>query len=281
MLLRVQLGVRWSALSFLIAGIACNVAFAGSQAPAPPPRVEVPPASAAPAPTDAPRTATAEAKPRDPNAWANVDPDDDDVVGPPDVVEGCEDLLKRSGVTFRRASLATREKRTKKATFTCGAPQVVTYIKGPTGVTYNPPAVVTCAMAAALASFERIAQDEATSSFRSKVVRIDHLGTYNCRPMKARPEWVSEHAYANAIDIARFVLANGRTIDVARDFDMGDDTPASPAGMFLRTVSRRANDEDVFSHVLTRFFDELHRDHFHLDLARYRTDGTRPRHRGS
>jgi len=27
--------------------------------------------------------------------------------------------------------------------------------------------------------------------------------------------------------------------------------------------------------VLTPFFDRLHRDHLHLDLARYRVDGTR------
>jgi hypothetical protein len=31
----------------------------------------------------------------------------------------------------------------------------------------------------------------------------------------------------------------------------------------------------VFSVVLTPYWDALHRDHFHLDLARYRVDGTR------
>lgn len=44
----------------------------------------------------------------------------------------------------------------------------------------------------------------------------------------------------------------------------------------LRLVSRRANDEDVFSHVLTPFFDAHHKNHFHRDLSRYRADGTRP-----
>jgi hypothetical protein len=28
--------------------------------------------------------------------------------------------------------------------------------------------------------------------------------------------------------------------------------------------------------VITPFFDALHRDHFHLDQARYRIDGSRP-----
>ena len=56
----------------------------------------------------------------------------------------------------------------------------------------------------------------------------------------------------------------------------GDDEPKKPAGVFLRSVSRRANDEDVFSHVLTPFFNATHKNHFHLDLARFRADGTRP-----
>jgi hypothetical protein len=94
--------------------------------------------------------------------------------------------------------------------------------------------------------------------------------------MAAYPGWVSEHAYANAIDLARFTLRNGVTIDVQRDFDKGAEPPARKAGAFLRTVSQRAYDEEVFSHVLTPFFDAHHRDHFHLDLARYRSDGTRP-----
>jgi hypothetical protein len=105
--------------------------------------------------------------------------------------------------------------------------------------------------------------------------RIDQLGTYNCREMAAYPGWVSEHSYANAIDIGSFALKNGKSIEVLRDFDVGDAPPAKPAASFLRAVSRRANDEDVFSHVLTPFFDAHHKNHIHLDLARFRADGTR------
>jgi hypothetical protein len=238
----------------------------------------VAPASAPPppAPEEAPQAPPP--KPvRRPGAWANLDPDDDDVVGPPDSIDDCEGTLKEAGVVFAKASLAVHEERFRKTKMICGAPQVVTYVKGPGGIVYSPAPVVTCAMAAALASFEKIVQEEATATFQSKVARIDHLGTYNCRDMQARPGWVSEHSYANAIDLARFVLKDGRTIDVARDFDLGDDEPKKAGGLFLRTVSRRANDEDVFSHVLTPFWDALHRNHFHLDLSRYRADGTRPR----
>jgi hypothetical protein len=80
---------------------------------------------------------------------------------------------------------------------------------------------------------------------------------------------------ANAIDLARFTLKNGTVVEVVRDFDTGPSEPKRAQGRFLRKISRRGNDEDVFSHVLTSFFNPAHKDHFHLDLARYRQDGTR------
>jgi hypothetical protein len=203
-----------------------------------------------------------------------VDPDDDLVVGPPDVLPDCEQQLARAGVRWRAATLPVHEERQSK--IVCGAPQVVIYSRGPGDIAYAPQPLLTCPMALALASFERILQEEAARDFHSSVVRIDQLGTYSCRQIVAYPGWVSEHSYANAIDLARFVLKSGVTIDVQRDFDMGDDAPRRPAGAFLRGISRRAFDEDVFSHVLTPFFNAAHRNHFHLDLARYRGDGTRP-----
>jgi len=211
---------------------------------------------------------------RRPGAYANLDPDDDYVVGPPDPYADCAAELATMGVKVRAASLPVHVPPRSK--ITCGAPQVVTYIKGPGDIAYNAAPMVTCSMALALASFERILQKEAVAIFGSPVARIDQLGTYSCREIAAYPGWVSEHSYANAIDIGRFVLKNGKSIEVLRDFDVGEAPPKKLAASFLRVVSRRANDEDVFSHVLTPFFDAHHQNHFHLDLARYRADGTRP-----
>jgi hypothetical protein len=254
-------------LSSRPSGISWETAPQGWRAagPAAPPAPVAPPAPAAPV--------------RRPGAYANLDPADDYVVGPPDAYDGCEAELAAAGVKFRAASLPVHVP--GKSKIACGAPQVVTYLRGPANIAYNAAPVVTCALALALAlaSWERIVQNEASAAFGSPVARIDQLGTYNCREMAAYPGWVSEHSYANAIDIGRFVLKNGKSIEVLRDFDVGDAPPTRPAASFLRAVSRRANDEDVFSHVLTPFFDALHKNHFHLDLARYRTDGTRP-HRG-
>jgi len=59
-------------------------------------------------------------------AHANLDPDDDYVLKPPEHVEGCEAELAQAGVKFRTASIHVHN--APKAKFTCGAPQVVTYL---------------------------------------------------------------------------------------------------------------------------------------------------------
>src|SRR5262249_47449944 len=105
--------------------------------------------------------------------------------------------------------------------------------------------------------------------------RVAHAGTYSCRRMARFSSMVSEHSYANAIDLRSMTLANGRTIAVLRDFGPPQTEPETPEGQFLRRAARRAYDEKIFSVVLTPVFDVLHRDHFHLDMARYRVDGTR------
>jgi hypothetical protein len=209
-----------------------------------------------------------------PGAYANTDPSDDQVVGPPDAIPDCEARLTAAGIAFGRASLPVHTDR--RSGMTCGAPQVVQYRQGPGHIAYVPPPVLTCGMALALASFERIVQEEAGRVFHSPVVRIEQIGTYNCRDIVRFRGVVSEHAYANALDIARFTFKSGRSVSVLSDFDSGESSPARPAGDFLRAVSQRAEDEDVFSNVLTPFWDAAHKNHFHLDLARYRVEGVRP-----
>jgi hypothetical protein len=205
--------------------------------------------------------------------FANMDPSDDTVVGPPDALPDCEDQLVRAGVTFRAATLPVHT----QSKIVCGASQVVTYLHGPGGIAYDPSPLLTCAMALAMSSFERIMQEEAARIFRSPVARIEQLGTYNCRGIAAYKGIVSEHSYANAIDLARFTLKSGTSFSVLSDFDAGEGPPARPAGAFLRVISLRGFDEDVFSNVLTPFWNASHKNHFHLDLARYRVNGVRAR----
>jgi hypothetical protein len=205
-----------------------------------------------------------------PREHADLDPANDWDVGPPAALDACSARLAAAGVEFAPAELPVH---TKKG-LTCGAEQAVVYRKGPTGLHWNAQPVVTCGMALALADFERVVAEEARA-LGQRVVRVEQGGTYNCRKM-ARYDWVSEHSYANAIDVRSFTLQNGRRISVADHFGKLDREPRAPEARFLRSLAHRLYDDGIFSVVLTRYFDELHRDHFHLDLARYRVDGTRP-----
>lgn len=212
--------------------------------------------------------------PRSPFAYANIDPSDDFVVGPPDVRETCEDDLKAASIKFQSAQLKVHKE--KKNKFECGAPQVVMYRGSPAKIAYSPSVLVTCTMALALARFETLVQEEAQRVYGKRVVRIQHIGTYACREMAAYKGWVSEHSYANAIDLTEFLLEDGRTINVLDHFAPKLEAPKTKESEFLRAVARRAYEEETFSSVLTPFFDKLHANHFHLDLARFRSDGTRP-----
>jgi len=185
--------------------------------------------------------------------------------------DGCRDGLKADGVRFapwplRPARLA--------GDIMCEAPEGVAIKRGAAGLRFQPQARVNCAFAQRLERFEAIVQEEARTVFKSPVASIVHLGTYNCRRMAAYPDWVSEHSFANAIDVATFVLDNGRRVEVERDWVRAEKPATTAAAQFLRRLTRRLYDEKVFSVVLTPSFDSHHKNHLHLDGAAYSVDGT-------
>lgn len=204
---------------------------------------------------------------------ADLDPDNDFQIGPPAPLPDCETRLRDAGVTFKPARIGTSRK--KDGVPTCGAEQVVRYKRGPGAITYSSAPLLTCSMALALADFETIVQEEAERELGSRVARIEHLGTFNCREMAAF-DLISEHSYANGIDLRRLVLRDGRVVDVLKHFRPEQAEPPEARSRFLRTLTNRLFDEEVFSVVVTPFFDRLHRNHIHVDLARYRVDGSRP-----
>ena len=119
-----------------------------------------------------------------------------------------------------------------------------------------------CAVAAALALWEwHVVQSAAQRHFGREVATIDHFGSYSCRRMYGRQEgrW-SEHASANAVDIAGFTLSDGTRISVLRDWDR-----EGPRGAFLKDVRDGAC--RLFSTVLSPDYNQAHRDHLHLDQA--------------
>ena len=135
-----------------------------------------------------------------------------------------------------------------------------------------------CQFALAFAEVEKLIQREAELILGQAVKRLRHLGTYNCRKM-AKRNLVSEHSFANAIDIKSFILEDGTELRVADHFgplDITDPQLLDASARFIRSVSSKVFDLNIMSVSLGPYFDHLHDDHLHLDLAHYRLDGSRP-----
>ena len=272
-------GIRLALLQLLALACAQSAAHrdAAPEDLVPEPAPSVPAPKAAPAivsePGRAPEAVAAALSGGPGTGHADLDPDNDGVVAPPEPLSDCTTRLEQAKVEFRSVEFPLRQKLGN--VFTCGTEQAVLYQRGPEGFRFNARPQVTCRLALALARFESIAQEEAARHLGRKIRKVTQAGTYSCRKMQRFTNMVSEHSYANAIDIKAFQLDNGKSVSVLSHFGKLDTEPELAESLFLRSLARRLYDEAVFSVVLTPFFDRLHSDHFHLDLARYRLDGTR------
>ena len=171
--------------------------------------------------------------------------------------EQCLALLGRAGIRY--TSLPPRQPSAQ-----CGYRDAVRFRPGGAlTVGYAPPDLGTaCPVAAALALWEwHVVQPAAIEHFGSQVDRIEHLGSFSCRRLYGRSEgaW-SEHATANAIDVAGFGLRDGTRISVLNDWD-----DEGPRAAFLRDVRDGAC--RLFATVLSPDYNAAHRDHFHFDQA--------------
>lgn len=128
------------------------------------------------------------------------------------------------------------------------------------------PFVLTCPAAVALALWERHSvQPLALQHFGVAVTRVDHFGSYSCRNIGGEAGGRrSEHATANAFDVAGFGLADGRSIRVAADWRRAD-----AAGRFLREV--HADACRTWNVVLGPDYNAAHADHLHLDRGPFRS----------
>jgi hypothetical protein len=169
----------------------------------------------------------------------------------------CTALLRRAGVHF--TVLPGRAQGPQ-----CGYNHAVRFAPGgATTIGYRPADVATnCAVAAGLALWEwHIVQPAARRHFGSAVSAIEHFGSYSCRRMYGRGAgpW-SEHATANAIDVAGFTLADGTNISIVRDWNGGGARAA-----FLREVRDGAC--RLFATVLSPDYNAAHHNHLHHDQA--------------
>jgi hypothetical protein len=124
--------------------------------------------------------------------------------------------------------------------------------------------VMTCPLALRYALWERqVVAPKAREILGAPVTRIDQLGTYACRTIYGRPgERPSEHARANALDVAGFRTVDGRRITVLKDFRKD-----TAEGRFVRAARDGAC--RVFGVTLSPDYNAEHADHLHLNPAGY------------
>ena len=147
------------------------------------------------------------------------------------------------------------------------------YLVERSSVGVGTPFALSCRTALSLAMWERhVLQDAAQSHLGTRVARIEHLGSYACRNLYGRAEGRrSRHATADALDIAGFVLEDGRRVRVLGDWPPPAAQAGAPTGhgdaqaeaAFLRAVHEGACAH--FDAVLGPDYNAAHADHFHFD----------------
>ena len=152
-----------------------------------------------------------------------------------------------------------------------------------TSLRYQKPLTVHPAFVAQLAAFEELVTELSLQHYGRAPRRVIHMGAYACRVMRRYPDWVSEHALGNAIDVAGFdfaPLARGERDDLPkalrrafevrleRHWDKGGKD--APHAAFLKELAERIIARPDVFHVVLGPAWPGHKNHFHFDHAPYR-----------
>jgi len=183
--------------------------------------------------------------------------------------ESWRDQAERACMAQKPQSYFVRQVKEIKDKGTCGVEYPLNVAALQTGtIGIGPDATLGCPITTALEGWMRYSvQPAAVVYFGMPVVEIKQISAYACRTRNnQRGAELSEHAFGNAIDVAGFVLANGRVIVVKTGWNGQEDERA-----FLR---------EVFASACKTFNTTLgpgaayHADHIHVDLARHGKTGT-------
>ena len=117
---------------------------------------------------------------------------------------------------------------------------------------------VACPLANTFAGWARYGVDRAARQILgSPLQRIETMGSYSCRNVAGTGR-LSAHSRAEAVDVAAFVLADGRRISV-----QGGWNASREEREFLRVIHSSACKR--FGTVLGPDYNKAHHDHFHLE----------------
>jgi hypothetical protein len=236
-------------------------------------------AQSKPAKTKTPVPSDHPAKPSAPPGAENASWSDSEIIL---ALEECVRLLVPTGADLE-LSKPIRNGR-------CGSPAPIV-LKRVAGVELNPAAMVNCRFAVKVHDWiNESLQPLAREQLGTPVTRLVVASAYTCRQrLSSSTERISEHSFANALDISAFVTGDGRSIDIltrwgatkrdrqaqavpdavgggdARRDIAPSDSAMTKEGRFLRSTHEGAC--GIFGTVLGPEANEAHRNHLHLDLA--------------
>lgn len=141
------------------------------------------------------------------------------------------------------------------------------------GIKLSKPSIVTMALAERFDVWVReVVVPAAKEELGTEVSKLWVFGSYSCRFARGR-RWggvrrrLSQHSYANAIDIGGMWLGTGELINIRKDWRRRG------RRVFLRRIALKGC--DVFSVALTPDYDWVHRNHLHFDAASHKLCGYR------
>ena len=189
--------------------------------------------------------------------------------------ESCLSALDQLGVQYTRAT-SPDDRPAGNDSLVCALDSPVNLNNTIAGVEYvyivgdvPAPVFVNCEFARALHRFSETLAD-------LDIVRVGHIGTYNCRLIGGSNS-ISEHGFANAIDLQWFETSDGRRYsvldhwehDVASSYWERDISAnfATEEGRWLYDLGRIMFTRGMFNIILTPQFNAAHDNHFHVDLT--------------
>lgn len=128
-------------------------------------------------------------------------------------------------------------------------------------VTLSSSFLASCRLALSSAMFiSQVAKPLAQAQFGSALTRIDHLGSYACRNVYNRKEGrLSEHATAEALDVAGFHFANGTNVTVLKGWKA-----EGHEGEFIHAIFDGSC--PYFGNSIGPDYNAVHANHFHFGM---------------
>ncbi len=179
----------------------------------------------------------------------------------PTVDPTCPSRLRALGVAFSALPNFRKESG-------CQNVEVLSVTSFGSGVSLNPNVHVTCEVAEGMALWLRNAvQAETVRYFGQRVVKLSNTHGYSCRLRSGGK--VSEHGFANAIDIGTFHLSDGKTLRVLDHWHADGTAFGANASRWFSRVNDSAC--DYFQLVLNPRSNKAHENHFHLDQGPWKS----------